>query len=150
MSELRLNAIRLNTLSLNTMAINHIGFKKKASSSASGDVDENGYIIFADPEVARICAENWGDGIGITKEQAASVTHFNAEFANNELIESFNELEKFTSLNTIGYTYGNGVYGVGNCPNIKSIKFPASLRVIGMRSFQNTPNLVNIKGLEYV
>lgn len=36
---------------------------------------EGGYYIrFADPVVQEICATNWGDGVGITAEQAAKVT----------------------------------------------------------------------------
>lgn len=59
------------------------------------DVDENGYIIFEDAEVARICAENWGDGTGITLEQAAAVTTIRIAFRGNATIVSFNELDKF-------------------------------------------------------
>ena len=41
------------------------------------------YIVFKDPVVAKICAENWGDGNGITPEQAAAVTDIGTVFKGN-------------------------------------------------------------------
>jgi len=32
------------------------------------------YIDFADPVMEQICATTWGDGVGLTRAQAASVT----------------------------------------------------------------------------
>ena len=56
------------------------------------------YIRFEDDEVRRICAENWGDGMGITKEQAAAVTgDIGSKFRNNTEINSFDELRYFTN-----------------------------------------------------
>lgn len=132
MSELRLNAIRLNTVSLNTMPVNCIGFKKKASSSASGDVDENVYIIFADPEVARICAENWGDGIGITKEQAAAVTSIGTVFSSNTTITSFSEFEYFTGVKTID------AYAFNGCTNLRTLGDLSRIQSIGMFALADT------------
>lgn len=132
MSELRLNAIRLNTVSLNTMPINCVGFKKKASSSASGDVDENGYIIFADPEVARICAENWGDGIGITKEQAAAVTSIGAVFKGNTTITSFSEFEYFTGVTALDDNAFNG------CTNLRTLGDLSRIQSIGVFALADT------------
>ena len=90
-----MRTIQLNSLQLNAVRLNGIGECQRVSHAGAPpvvpdvpdipdipeepdvptnpDVDENGYIIFADPEVARICAENWGDGIGITEAQAAAV-----------------------------------------------------------------------------
>lgn len=163
MSELKLNAIRLNTLSLNTMPINCVGFKKKASSSAPGDVDENGYIIFADPEVARICAENWGDKTGITKEQAAAVTSLAYKFK-AKAITSFDELRFFTGLRklegTLSGTNGQfagcssltsiilppqieevGIYCFLGCTSLSSCELPQTITSVGAGAFNNTPAL---------
>lgn len=61
---------------------------------------EGGYYIrFADPVVQEICATNWGDGVGITAEQAASVKTFGNVFQYNEEIETFDEGQYFTGYN---------------------------------------------------
>lgn len=68
------------------------------------------YIVFADPNVGAVCATNWGDGVGITKTQAAAVAYSSNQQKNqfwNALssvlptMTSFNELEFFTNVNTI-------------------------------------------------
>lgn len=56
------------------------------------------YIKFADPVVEQICATNWGDGTGITEEQAAQVTSIRNIFKENTDITSFEELKYFISL----------------------------------------------------
>ena len=71
------------------------GTPPEPDAPSNPEVDENGYIIFKDAEVARICAENWGDGTGITLEQAAATT-LGSEFRNNNVITSFDELRFFT------------------------------------------------------
>lgn len=57
------------------------------------------YIVFADPEVERICVANWSsDGIGVTYEDAAKVTTLNQKFNGNTTIVSFMELEYFINV----------------------------------------------------
>lgn len=61
---------------------------------------EGGYYIrFADPVVQEICATQWGDGVGITAEQAAAVTNAttfaNAFSAYKTQITSFDEAVYF-------------------------------------------------------
>lgn len=53
------------------------------------------YIRFADETVKTICATNWGDGIGITKIQAAATTSLGTKFRSNTDITEFMELSKF-------------------------------------------------------
>lgn len=53
------------------------------------------YIRFKDPVVAKICAEKWGDGVGLTLEQAAAVTDIGTTFQGNTEITSFTELPMF-------------------------------------------------------
>ncbi len=59
------------------------------------------YIRFADPIVQEICATNFGDGVGLTKEQAAAVTTLGTLFKSNAEITSFNELKHFVGLNNL-------------------------------------------------
>lgn len=109
MSIIKFNTIRFNTLDSNIIPFNGVhkygscigvppiipDIPEEPDVPSDPDVDENGYIIFADPEVARICATNWGDGVGISPEQAAAVTDIGTVFKGNVQIKTFNELGKF-------------------------------------------------------
>ena len=55
------------------------------------------WIRFEDPEVKRICVENWDkDGDGeLSMEEAAAVSSIGTKFYNNLKIESFDELVRF-------------------------------------------------------
>lgn len=88
------------------------------------------YIIFADPVVEQICATNWGDGVGITPSQAARVTSLSGKFQGNTQITSFDELEYFTGLTTLGGNF-NG------CTALASFKLPSSITNIGSKTFYN-------------
>ncbi len=58
-------------------------------------------IQFKDPEVKRICVENWGGHIfegEITKLEASQVIGLDNAFRNNTNIEYFEELQYFTNL----------------------------------------------------
>ena len=59
------------------------------------------YLRFADTEVQRIMADNWGDGNGVTTEEIKKITNLNRKFSGNSLIKTFNELGEFTSLTTL-------------------------------------------------
>ena len=80
------------------------------------------YISFADPEVERICVENWSsDGVGLTVAEAAAVTSFGTLFTSNTLITSFNEQTYFTGLTT----YGSSNPGTfNNCTSLVSVTVP--------------------------
>ena len=111
--------IQLNSVQLNAVRLNGIGECQRVSHAGAPpvvpdvpdipepdvpeepDVDENGYLRFADPVVAEICATNWGDGTGITPEQAAAVTSIGTVFRENTSITSFEELPKFKQAQAI-------------------------------------------------
>lgn len=59
------------------------------------------YLRFADHVVRQICADNWGDKVGITKEQAAAVTSIGTVFSGNTEITRFNELNKFSKVTSL-------------------------------------------------
>lgn len=108
-----------------------------------------GYFMrFEDAEVARICAENWGDGVGITSSQVAAVTDIGAVFNSNTEIVSFDEFEYFTRVIKVGNN-NTTTAPFYNCTNLERIKLPASLSIIKPYSFANAgllevPNLENI------
>ena len=53
------------------------------------------YIKFKDPIVESICAEKWGDGVGVTYKRARTVTDIGNVFNGNSEITNFEELEDF-------------------------------------------------------
>lgn len=104
------------------------------------------YIIFADAEVERVLLANGvGDGIGITKQDAAAVTDIGTWFQGNATITSFNELRFFTNLSRLGYNNSDTAAFMG-CSMLKSILLPASVNYIGIHCFsgcdlQEVPDL---------
>lgn len=64
-------------------------------------VDYTRYVPFEDPEVQRISAETWGDGVGVTEAEARAVGSLNKAFANSG-IQTFNELnDVFSGVTTL-------------------------------------------------
>jgi len=64
------------------------------------------YIKFEDPVVEQICANKWGDGTGVTENNAANavLTDSNADknlFRSNTQITKFNEFSKFIMITSI-------------------------------------------------
>ncbi|MBO7263292.1 MAG: leucine-rich repeat protein, partial [Alistipes sp.] len=109
------------------------------------------YIKFADPVVAQICADNWGDKVGITKEQAASVTSLGGKFRNNTVITEFDELEKFTGVNYLGQhdtIGGNGDFQ--SCTNLLHIKLPKSVKILKPESFYGCTSLTSVGDLSNI
>lgn len=112
------------------------------------------YVRFADPEVQRVLVSKVGDGIGLTTEDIEGVTSIGTWFKENKIIQSFNELEKFTGLTSI---YGNFVSSGNfsgafyNCKSLLSVKLSPSVTNIMTCAFrassalQTIGDLLNIK-----
>jgi hypothetical protein len=114
------------------------------------DADAGYYIKFEDPEVQRICFENWGDGVGVTEEQIESVKSIDNEFTSNTEIETFDEFEKFVNVSSVGADWWTTTTGFYGCSNLKSISLPPSARILNARSFTYTSMLETINGLENI
>lgn len=114
------------------------------------------YIRFADSAVNAICAANWGDGVGVTREQAAAVTSLGTKFKGNTTITEFMELSKFgvTSLNESAFngctsltnvdlskiiSIGGSVFN--GCSSLNGIILPPSITTIGGHAFANCTSL---------
>ena len=126
-------------------------------------------IQFANSKVKTLCVDNWdtnGDG-ELNEAEAAAVTSLGTVFRNNKNITSFNELQYFTGLATIGdYAFDGcsgltsimipeGVTGIGEgtlrgCSGLTSITLPSTLTSTGNESFRNCTGLtaVHISDLE--
>ena len=106
----------------------------------------NLYVKFADKEVQRICAENWGDGTGITTEQIEAVTGIGTKFKGNTIIETFDELNRFIKVKILNTNAFRA------CSNLKRVALD-NITEIGSGCFYQTaysgdvyaPNLKTIK-----
>ena len=109
------------------------------------------YFEFADPEVSRIVAENWGDGTGTSLEQIQAITDIGTVFRENTSIQTFDEFDKFTGVSRI---HGKVFF---NCNNLESVKIPLTVTYIGTTrngtyttngAFSGCSRLVKIEGLD--
>ncbi len=108
--------------------------------SAICTVTVDSAIEFADATVKALCIQNWdanGDG-ELSLNEAAAVTNLNYVFQRNTSISSFNELEYFIGLTSIG----NSAF-VG-CSGLTSITIPAGVTSIGNYAFKYCSGLTSI------
>lgn len=101
---------------------------------------DDSIISFADPKVKAVCVARWdtnGDG-ELSKAEASAVTSLDDAFKNNkDGITSFNELQYFTNLTSLGM-------GFTNCLSLISIIIPNSVLSFGAESFFCCRDLVSI------
>ena len=110
------------------------------------NVTDGKYIKFADKEVQKICATNWGDGTGITVAQAAIVTDLNEKFKSATNITTFTELSAFNNLTEITN------YQFNNCTNLINIDTSKIKKIGGHNAFSNCTLLqsVNLMNCTYL
>ena len=97
----------------------------------------DGIIEFADANVKSICVSYWdtnGDG-ELSYAEAASVTSLGNYFQNNSVINSFDELQYFIGLSSIGYN------AFSECSGLTSIVLPSSITWIGNFAFNGCCSL---------
>ena len=100
-----------------------------------------GIIVFADPNVKTICVTLWdtnGDD-ELSYDEAAAVTNIGNAFRENPTISSFDELQYFIGLSSIG---SFAFYG---CSSLTSIEIPNFVTSIGDRAFAECSSLTSIK-----
>ncbi len=117
-----------------------LGSKAAYQASWNGFKEIVEFIAFADANVENICIQNWdtdGDGY-IFSSEATAVTDLGAVFRNNTDITSFNELQYFTGLTTIG---GDAFSG---CTGLTEITIPNSVTSIGDNAFQSCTSLTSV------
>lgn len=92
------------------------------------------YIKFKDSVVEQICAQKWGDGIGITLAQAKSVNDLGTTFRNNTEITSFTELPMFgiNKISEFAFYY---------CTNLTELTLFEGITKIEQRAFAYNTSL---------
>lgn len=97
------------------------------------------FVHFEDPEVKRICIENWDkDGDGeLSMEEAAAVSSIGTKFVNNKQITSFRGFKLFTGLKVLGDVLPYYV-SFSNCTSLETIELPSSLVKFSYQAFFNT------------
>lgn len=98
-------------------------------------------IHFADSQVKDLCVANWDqDGDKeLSYAEAAAVTDLGEVFKNNTNIQSFDELQYFTGLTTIG---DQAFY---SCYRLTSVVLPETVTAIGASAFQYCIYLSSIR-----
>ena len=98
---------------------------------------EDRNIEFKDSTIKALCVENWDlDGDGeLSKAEAAKVTNLRWVFKRNNEITSFEELDYFTGLRSVADS------AFKCCANLRSVKLPESVAVIGDHAFEECKNL---------
>ena len=94
------------------------------------------WIRFEDPEVKRICVENWDkDGDGeLSMEEAAAVSSIGTKFYNNNKIVSLKALRYFKI-----QELGNDTFG--DMSNLREVWLPATVKAHWYRTFLDSPNI---------
>ena len=107
------------------------------------------WIRFEDPEVKRICVENWDkDGDGeLSMEEAASVSSIGTMFRHNNNITNLNDFQYFHNVRRLNeaFAYCTGLVDVrfwegieelgdnciGYCQSVRLIDFPSTIKSLG-------------------
>lgn len=166
-------AIGANTFARRTYSTLYVPYGSKAAYEAADYWKEfkeivemvsptSPAIIFADANVKALCVANWdtnGDR-ELSESEAAAVTNLGEVFKGNTDITSFNELQYFTGLVSIGdnafndcssltsVTLPESVTTIGefafHASGLESISFPSALTEVGAESFSSCENLESI------
>ena len=111
-------------------------------------------IQFADPAVEAICLANFDtDGNGVLmKSEAEAVTDMTNTFIGNTEIVSFDELEQFTSLESLGtrIDYPSSYGTFKGCTNLISVKLPKSVTTLGSFAFLGCTSLTSVGDLSNI
>ncbi|MBO4641669.1 MAG: leucine-rich repeat protein [Bacteroidaceae bacterium] len=122
-----LSNIRFVTSNSEKLTLDDVSFSLSVASPSPN-------ITFTDANVKALCVENWDsneDG-ELSEAEAASVTDLGEVFKNNTEITSFDELQYFTGLTSIG----DGAFD--GCEGLTSIILPNSLTSIGEEALRGT------------
>ena len=103
-------------------------------------ISNNNIIDFADALVKQICVENWdanADG-ELSESEAALVSDLGLAFTGNTNITSFDELQYFVGLTSIGESAFSG------CSGLTSLMIPNTVTSIGNQAFLRCSSMTNI------
>lgn len=104
------------------------------------ELRKNEPISFADSDVKNVCVEHWDtDGDGeLSYAEAAAVTDIGDDFSYDTYIDTFDEFQYFTGVQSIPNSAFRG------CTNLSSIKIPTNVTSIEDLAFYGCSSLTNI------
>ena len=132
--------VKIVTLLIDTSTGEIINADRTTISGKQEPTTPTDNIVFADNKVKALCVGKWdanGDG-ELSKEEAAAVTSLENSFMENTEIVSFDELQYFTGLSTLGEEEFSG------CENLSSIILPNTIVTIEGNAFYDCYALTNI------
>jgi hypothetical protein len=134
-----LQLIKVAYAALFVVLLGLVGMTKAMAQGVEPKVS-NTNIVFADENVKNICVSIWdanGDG-ELSYAEAAAVTDLGWNFAWNWQITSFDELQFFTGLTTIGFM------AFDDCGHLQSITIPNSVTYIDHYAFEDCYDLQSL------
>lgn len=106
------------------------------------------YIWVKDDAVRQACANSWGDGVGVTAAQAASLTWLYEAFKNNTDLTDATFFKYFTGLDQVSLDSHGWIGGIScvfdGCSNLTTVTLPSNLYVLGTYMFRNCTSLTSI------
>lgn len=112
------------------------------------------YHNFVDPEVERIIATTFGDGIGISRQEIAAITGIlgnaynstESMFAGNTVVTNLNDLQYFTGVTEITDKFAKGATNLTSVimpPNITSLSY-GTTTVANFGAFRDCTSLSSV------
>ena len=128
-----------------TATLSDIRFATSTSGRVTMDdvsffIETSPAITFVDANVKALCVANWdtnGDG-ELSEAEAAAVTDLGTVFRQNKNITSFDELQYFTGLTSIGDN------AFGGCNGLTSVTIPEGVTSIDNYAFQDCSGLTSV------
>lgn len=116
------------------------------------DHEDGGYVPIADAEVLSVLVAKGVDKNGsgyMSKNEVEAVTDMTDTFKNNTAITTFDELEQFTNLVSLGtrtdYPSDYGTFL--KCTSLVSVKLPSSVKTLGSYCFKDCSSLESVGDL---
>ena len=111
------------------------------------------YLNVGDPEFERICATNWGDGVGVIREDLEAATGYSAYsvFAGNTNIVDATSFKYFTNITAVPSNTSRNLRLFNGCTSLERCELPPHLTTSQPQTYSiNNGWFANCSSLTYV